>query len=282
MKTILFKKILVATDFSEQSKNAVKTASFICQSQKATLILLHVVEDVVIFSQLEIRKSSLNYLPGMKDSAKKRLKRIANNISRKYGIKVNIIVTEDITIEISRVVQENNPDLIIIGTHGGSRFRRIFIGSTMYRVIKHSQIPVMTVPGQGDWTSFSRILFPIRPVRKALEKYNFIRPIIQRNNSSLFVFGLTTERSIDKMFNIFVLGDQIKEWLRHDQIKFEIVFDHCNNYAEKILAKSEKIKADLIVITATFDLTLAKFFIGPFAQQIINHAKVPVLCIRPN
>jgi nucleotide-binding universal stress UspA family protein len=38
--------------------------------------------------------------------------------------------------------------------------------------------------------------------------------------------------------------------------------------------------ADLIVIIATLDKTKGEFFIGPFSQQILNHAKVPVLCIR--
>ncbi len=283
METTPLKKILVATDFTELAENAVKTASFICQRQNATLILLHVIEDVVLYSQPEIDHLTLNYLPQLKDSTKKKLKQIGNSLRKKYHIKVSEIATSgDIPAETCRIAQDRNADLIIIGTHGTSGFRRFFIGSTTYKVIKYSKIPVMTVPGEGDWISFTKILFPIRLVPKALEKYSYIRPIIQRNNSTLYILGLATDGPIDNMYNIFGLGDQLEERLRQDQVKFEVFFDQCNDYAERILAKAEKTRADLIVITATLDVNLTNFFIGPFTQQIINHAKVPVLCIRPN
>jgi len=113
-----------------------------------------------------------------------------------------------------------------------------------------------------------------------LEKYNFIRPIIQRNDSSLYVLGLTTEGPIDRMYDVFALGDRLEERLHYDQVRSEIFFDHCNDYAARILAKAEKKAVDLIVITATLELTMGNFFVGPFTQQVINHAKVPVLCIR--
>jgi len=161
METIPFTKILVATDFSELSENAVKTAALMCQMQNATLIMVNVIEDIVLYSQPEISYLIVNHLPEMKGAAKTRLKRMGNKIRKKYNIKVSELVTiGDISTEICKKAQEKNPNLIIVGTHGTAGFRRFFIGSTAYRVIKNSLIPVMTVPGHGDWTSFKRILFP--------------------------------------------------------------------------------------------------------------------------
>jgi hypothetical protein len=48
-----------------------------------------------------------------------------------------------------------------------------------------------------------------------------------------------------------------------------------------VLTISETEKPDLIVITATLDSSLKDFFLGPYTQDIVNHAHYPVLSIRP-
>ena len=54
----------------------------------------------------------------------------------------------------------------------------------------------------------------------------------------------------------------------------------CKNYAKKVLELAKKEKVDLIVINASLDYKWRQFFVGPYAQQVVNHAQVPVLSIR--
>jgi nucleotide-binding universal stress UspA family protein len=63
-------------------------------------------------------------------------------------------------------------------------------------------------------------------------------------------------------------------------VTFDLTYHRCTNFADTILETADEKMADLIVIIATMDKTKGEFFIGPFSQQILNHAKVPVLCIR--
>ena len=44
-----------------------------------------------------------------------------------------------------------------------------------------------------------------------------------------------------------------------------------------MLEVCDAINADLIVINATLDYKWTQFFVGPYTQQVVNHAKVPVL-----
>ena len=281
MEAISYKKILVATDYTDLSENAVNTASTICQKHNATLILLHVVKNAPVDRSQEEYHLTLDYTKEMKIAAKSELRHLGDQIRNKYKIPVEEIVTYgDIVKEIVRIVQENSPDLVLIGTHGASGFRRFFIGSTAYRVIKHTKFPIMTIPGTGDWTNFRNILFPIRLIPDALKKYDHTRPIIQKNNSTLHILGLTMESDFDKMNDVFELEEKLEGRLQEDQVTFTLTYHRCNNYADKILETAEEKMADLIVIIATMDKTKGEFFIGPFSQQIINHAKVPVLCIR--
>lgn len=51
--------------------------------------------------------------------------------------------------------------------------------------------------------------------------------------------------------------------------------------ASEVLETAAREETDLIAITASLDYDIRDFFIGPYTQQIVNHAKVPVLSIRP-
>lgn len=281
METILFKKILVATDYTELSENAVNTASAICQKQNATLVLLHVVKNAPAYTPEEGYNPTLDYTREMKTAARSELRHFGDRIRDKYKIPVNEIVSYgEVVKEIVRTIHEINPDLVLIGTHGASGFRRFFIGSTAYKVIKHTNFPIMTIPGSGDWTSFRSILFPIRLIPDALKKYDHVRPIIRKDNPTIHILGLSMESDPESIKSVFELEEELELRLSEDRVTFDVSYHRCHNYADKILESADEKKADLIVIIATIDKTKGEFFIGPFSQQILNHAKIPVLCVR--
>jgi nucleotide-binding universal stress UspA family protein len=47
--------------------------------------------------------------------------------------------------EILRVAQDNSCDLIVMGTHGRTGLRRIFMGSVAEKVVRQAPCPVLTV-----------------------------------------------------------------------------------------------------------------------------------------
>jgi nucleotide-binding universal stress UspA family protein len=281
MEAVSFKKILVATDYSGLSENAVNTTAAICQKQKATLILLHVVRDAPEYSSLAEYHPAQNYAREMKMAAKSELKHLGDRIREKYKIPVDEIVTfGDVITQIVKSIGEVKPDLVMIGTHGTSGFRRFFIGSTAYRVIKHTRYPVLTIPGNGDYSTFRNVLFPIRLVPDALKKYDHLRPVIRTDQPILHLLGLSMESDPETIRDVFELEEELERRLNDDRVGFDVSFHRCQNYADKILEIAAEKKADLIVIIATIDKTKGEFFIGPFSQQILNHAKVPVFCVR--
>jgi len=281
MGNTTIKHILLPVDFSPLAENAMTTAVEMCRRHNAALHVVHVVENRLMATPPEASVPVFYVVPEMEKAAQQKLDGLVNRIAAKHSIKIKAYLEFGNPADAIRdKAVDLKCQLIIMGTHGASGVREFFIGNTAYSVIKNTTIPVLTVPGNKKVTEFKKILFPIRAANGILEKYDFIKPIIAKNEAELIILGLSLQSEI------FDLDDRKKALLSLGQslgmqsTSFRSEFHVCKNYAKKVLEAARKEKADLLVINATLDYSWNRFFIGPYAQQIVNHAKLPVLSIR--
>jgi nucleotide-binding universal stress UspA family protein len=168
-----------------------------------------------------------------------------------------------------------------MGTHGVSGLREFFIGSEVFRVVKNATCPVLTIPGNWGKTDFGKVLFPVRLNPGTLDTYFYARPIIEKNNSELYVLGLyEREKDIDNK-EISISIDKLKDQLNNDNVIFRTGITQSKDLPAKILNLAKDYEADLIVLTANLDHNFKAFFVGPFVQQVVNHSRLPVLSIKP-
>jgi nucleotide-binding universal stress UspA family protein len=207
---------------------------------------------------------------------------LAKKIRTHHDLVINHIVQSgNPADEICRWALHKNSNLIVMGTHGASGLREFFLGSNAYRVVKNSPCPVMTMPGDNKWIDFKKILFPVRMVPNALDKYDVIRPIIQKNGSSMTIAGIVKKDDSTGFIEMKALVETVQSKMTEDDVICQSEVHYCENVAKQVLTISETEKPDLIVITATLDSSLKDFFLGPYTQDIVNHAHYPVLSIRP-
>lgn len=276
------RRILVPIDFSEVAANSLETAVAICKRQLTTLTLVHVVESTFHLMPPETGSTSATVLSELVRKANDHLNEMAKDLRLRHDIVVNHVVQSgNPADEICGWAYQKKTDLIVMGTHGASGLRAFFMGSNAYRVVKNAPCPVMTIPGTNTWIDFKKILFPVRLVPNALDKYDFIRPIIRKNASSLYIAGIVKNNDADGAGQIEGLLDRVKLKLQEDHVLFRSEVIHTDDVAKQVLQVSETEKPDLIVITATLDESLKDFFLGPYTQDIVNHANFPVLSIRP-
>ncbi len=275
-----FKKVLFPTDFSKMSGSALKTAIEICKRQQAELTLVHVLDyykfisSDIIFTSGKITNDYINY-------STENLMSLVSHLIDKTGLKIHgITKSGDISDEICKTASELNSDLIIMGTHGTSGLREFFMGSNAFRVVKNAPCPVLTIRGDWEKTTFDKIIFPVRLIEGTLEKYEFVKPVITKNDSKLIIAGLTGKNKPADVRKIKKLVEGLKKQLKPDNIKYSVRYLSSSNFADRILSTAKVNNADLIVVTANLDYEFKDFFMGVFAQQIINHSKYPVLSIR--
>lgn len=141
-----WKTILVPTDLSEPSKRAVKTAAALAQTSGAKLILLHVapMSNCCSFDMPPEADEMINL-------ARKSLDEIAGTMSSDLAVeKIIRFGTKEPVDEIIGVADKLSADLIVLATHGYCGLKRVLLGSTAERVVRHASCPVLVVRSAGD------------------------------------------------------------------------------------------------------------------------------------
>jgi len=139
----LYKNILVMTDFSKDSDNAVKSACIMAKHLDAKLHILHVIHDE---SRISTYISSKVY-----ESIRKRIDEETEELFEKMDERIPEIVGVDYKKILRRgvpseecllEVDKGNYDLVVIGSHGRSGLKKFVMGSTAEKILKRSPISV--------------------------------------------------------------------------------------------------------------------------------------------
>ncbi len=138
--TLGLKNVLIATDGSKHSDNALDEAIKIAKAYKS---LLKIVYAVSITDELAAHASDA--VNKATEKALVYLNELKNEAARS-GVEADIYVREGRPYRvIIDLANELNSDIIIMGSHGRTGLKRIFMGSVTARVIGHAPCPVMVV-----------------------------------------------------------------------------------------------------------------------------------------
>jgi len=273
MKNFDIKKILIPVDLSENSLLALEHGTFMAKLFKADMMLTHVVPNVGVFGNK----------PNTIDSeTEKKLHQIANDIHIKNGCKVDISIKHGkISKQVVEAAKEYVADIIILGTHGVSGFEEFFMGSNAFRVITESHCPVLSVQQHSQKMGFSNILCPIDNSAPSRQKLKYAVELAKHFGSKIQLLGILTVEEDELTAKFNKMFDQIEEYLTKHDIKFTSDLVYGENIATTTLKYAEKMGSDLIVIMTEQEDNLTGIFLGPYAQQIVNHSKIPVMSIKP-
>jgi nucleotide-binding universal stress UspA family protein len=133
------RKILFPTDFSEASESAWRMAQDLAAETGAMLVIVHV------HSPPAYSGSEMYYLAPPSDDAalRQRLQSLVpSDPTVRHG---HCLLTGDPASEILRLAEEEQVDLIVMGTHGRTGLLRLLQGSVAEAVVRRASCPVITV-----------------------------------------------------------------------------------------------------------------------------------------
>jgi len=146
-----FDNILMPIDFSRLSIHALDYAIALGASFGGRIHLVHVIDNHMEAMGFYVPHISFEKLDeGMRESAKKMLNEFA---AKHMGAFVNCekrVLQGEPYVEILKYAEENNIDVIVVGTYGSGFIDKLFFGSTTERLFKKSKCPVLVVPEPYD------------------------------------------------------------------------------------------------------------------------------------
>lgn len=148
---IQLKHVLVATDFSDSSQNALRHAVAIARVHGAKLSVVHVV------SSMGYRMAGADAEFLAAEHASSDLRELWDKVAGKgesSGIEVSLIVRQgEISAELEDLIQKERVDLVVLGTRGRAGFSKVMLGSVAEHVFRNASCPVLTVgpSSASDW-----------------------------------------------------------------------------------------------------------------------------------
>lgn len=139
----MYDRILVPTDGSPESEDAIDEAMELAELTDATVVALYVVDTSDYSALPESKWSALQeelYAEGEEAVA------AVAECGEAAGVEVEELVVEGSPHEvILDTAGEEDCDAIVMGTHGRSGVERFLLGSVTEKVVRHSEIPVLVV-----------------------------------------------------------------------------------------------------------------------------------------
>lgn len=282
------KTILVPTDFSECSSDAIKYAIHFAEKTDRKLLFFH-----STFILIPTRSSNSTYLQTVKLEREVKLKLLIEfvdhiystlNIERdanktKFYVKFGNSVGENIL----ELLNEQFIDLIILGTHGNTAFTKFFTGSNTAYVIEQSYCPVLSIPYEYKFAGIKSIAYASSDLGNLKKELKQIITIAQKFSASLTLFYVTTDETDVNSCEKFKSKEYRESLIKH--FKFENISLQIINGEEKILVDSigsfvKNNKPDMLIMLTQKRGFFNKFFDQSQTKEISYQMTVPLLVLK--
>jgi len=286
---ISFRRILVATDFSECSEGALRYALGIAHRYGSRVYFAHAVHS------LGYTLGGAEVLEAAREQAWRDAERLEGNLVRDGSLQgiqhqflINVGPPWDILLQI---IDHENIDLIVLGTHGRSGLGKLLLGSCAENVFRGANCPVLTVgphvPGRRSAGNVpGHILVPTDFSPEAMHAARYALSLAseaQAEVTGLHVIDkFSGEAAHDKQVVLHALQERIGDWLAAigDWPAQPKVAIKVGTSAEAILDAAEEHRVDLIVMGIHAPSTSEDFLMWPNAYKVVCEATCPVMTIR--
>lgn len=281
MSTNLFERILVPTDMSSFGDLALRYARLFGERLGSRITLLYAeeiswlaAEHPIGYYFENVPEARVALTKGIRDYAASHLPHTAQATT----------IFEDDAPEsaIVRIANDIKANLVIMGTHGLHGIRRALLGSVTERVLRETDVPVITVrpplfPANAD-AAIRTVLCPVNFTDVAHTALEQACAIAESFEAQLIVMHVA-EGIEPRLFS--GVQEEFGRWVDPQvraQAGYKEIVVH-GDAAEQVLTVADQIHADLLVIGAQHRLFRDSTLIGTTTERITRFAKHPVMTV---
>lgn len=264
------KKIVVPIDFSDDSLNALDCAVSIANKSEMGVALINV-----------IKSGRFDFFKGVESVG---TKGDFEEILMKYEGKVRhgleyTIKNGKVFREIVDYANELDTHMIVMGSHGLSGFEEIWVGSNSFRVVSEAKkCSVLTIRKSFTKRSFDKIVLPIDTTWESRHKVPITLEVAKLFSSEVYVLGTALSGDEGEMAKLSNYVSQTCDFFAENNIQHQSKVMNGGNSTEMSIQYGKEVDADLISIMTEQDDPFSSILLGSYAQQMVHHSPIPVLC----
>lgn len=292
-RRISLKNILFATDFSPCSDTALPYALAIADKCGATLYASHVVPSAdYLFTAPDLWPAHLQRDGELQEEVVEKL-----NFELRGAKHETLFGVGDVSTVLSRQIEQNYIDLVVIGTHGRTGTRKLLMGSVAEKVFRQAGCPVLSVgPNvirkQKSEIHFRHILQATNFGEESAAAFSYAVALAEIDETRLTLLHVaegSTLHNSDLDHQRELLRRRLKEMVpatgeQSCELRYLVEFRRTFvRPAEHILEIARHLSADLIVLgvrPTRGSIGSVTHLAHTTDQQIVAQASCPVLTVR--
>lgn len=275
------KRIILPTDFSDNSIHAIHYALELFKEEECTFYLMNTYTPAIYQTEYVLHSPGQIGLGDVYQSeSEERLEELHKSLKEKFQNPKHTIMTHSafniLVDEVVSMTENEEAELVIMGTQGASGAKEIFLGTHTVHVIKKSKCPVIAIPAEYKAETPKSILFPTDfEVEYRKEDLQPFLNIVNLTGASIEVlhiasgYGLTEEQEINKS----KLSDFLAE-IPHTfhEISNQPIIEGINKFQKEN-------SVDMLVMIQNKHTFLERLFIEPIIKKIGFHVNIPFMVI---
>lgn len=283
MNITTMKRILVPMDFSECANYALEFACDIAVKNNAKLLIIHSVEHP-IGGSIDPTGASVfqpfddDLLDILLKRGRTRLEEVVSSISipiDKITQLVEIGHPSDLIID---KIREYSIDLVIMGTHGASGIKEMFVGSNAEKIVRRATCPVITLKSDVKLANVKKITFASDFIKLNTKAMAALKQMQHALDVTIDFVRINTPNNFqrDKLTKAQMDALVKKEMF----VKSALHIYNDTSEEEGLLHFAEYVQADMIGMMTHGRTGLNHLIGGSIAEDVVNHTNIPVWTMR--
>ena len=276
-------RILLPTDFSNNSIEAITYAMLVYKEIECTFYLMHTYTPAVYHTEYLLGSPGQIGLGDiLQENSLSQLEELKNNLANEHKNPKHSIIVHSafntLLAEITDTVEAENIDLIVMGTKGATGAKEILFGTNTVHVIKKAKCPVVVVPPKFEYEAPKEILFPTDYEIEVKNK--MLAPLLaigQQHKSRINVLHIRKGYDLNEAEEAH--KGQLEKLLGNTALFHEVPD---NGIIEAINSFQVKQKINLLVMVQNKHTFMERLFIEPIIKKIGFHVTVPFMVLPQN
>lgn len=300
----MFDRILLLTDLSDVTRLTFKPLARIATAFDSKVTIFHAFRGSSELFYLEGEAARLLSLidDADADRARPTLDAYVQELAA-LGVEADVRIRAGSFFDLAvQVMHETQADLVVIPTQGHHEFTGRVLGSTVARILRDTDVPVLTVNERfgeraAEWSNFGHVLYPAdlsardgQPVLHAaedmtaefggrVEVVHVVEPIhtqtLQTPEGEILL-PKDLQYQIKSRFQAQL--SEIAHTVTRVPSCWQLIEDH--KPGSGLMTYADRHAVDLIVLPALSRDQTRNTVLGSVAEHVIKHARCPVLTLR--